>query len=1232
MFDHLPAENASILVASNRAEIRQVVQGILEHTEYQTTLIGDAAAALQAVAVMHPSLVIVDNSLGTTFCAQLKASGGETPMVLVILDSLHPSVIDRFLDAGADDTIMNPIHARTLQQRVTHLLCRQTTEAQNHQMESALNILEERSRLLLDAAPVAIYTKDRDGRYLTANNETLTYHAPGGPIGYTDADLFPSDVASLLHAADLEVMASGEVVVVEETIPTPRGMRIVLSRKVPLRDLNGQVEGVLGISLDITERKQAEEALRESNERFHALFEYSPDAIFLLDATTNIIVDCNQTACLMNGFSREELIGQPIDIVNAYDEGGYNIVHYPHESYVDMLRARPLLQYETNHRRKDGTVFPIEVSTALVAVAGRELILGIDREITERRQTESALRASEERYRLMTQYATDIISRHSMDGVFLYASPACEMLSGYTAEELVGRSIYDLMYPADRAQVLAHHDELLDEQEMFTDSYRIARKDGVFVWFETTSRRIRNPETHIVEEVICVSRDISDRKQMEAAEREQFLLVEALGDASAVLKNTLKTDEALDRILEQAVRVVPHDASSITLLEDDVARIVRCRGFKERGEEEFVLSLSFRVTPENQFYHQLIDLKKPVIIKDVHDDPNWVDSGWIRGNLTVPIILHDKVIGLLHLDSSSVDAFTPEHARRMEAFADQVAIAIQSAQLFDELQALYRATSFLLASFTADNLPDLARQITQAIAKEFGNTDCALGLVDHAAGRIVRLSHPSEFPNRMSIDLLLDGPGLIPAAVRTGEAIYVPDVSKDERYLSSDDRIRSEYVIPLRTRYEVIGVLDMQSQRVDAFNEHDRRILRAFAERVGAAIENMQYANELERRVAERTGELLRVKEQVEAILNNHSDAIIVTAADGIIRQVNKAFSTLFGYEWNPADQESLLAFVTSYDHSLLKETLRESAAGKHPGRLEVVLRRKDDTLFNADVAISPIQESDYQAVGLICSVRDITERKRMELELRNALEQERELSELKSRFVTTASHEFRTPLAMIMTSSELLEKYGNRMNEEQKFERLVRIQTEVKNMARLLDDVLTVNKSVEAVTFDFDPEPINIVEFCRQVVDSVAASDHYQHQFELITIGDNVRVNLDQKFMNDILVNLLSNSIKYSLPNTRIAVRLMCEDYQTVIQVQDQGIGIPEDDQKRLFEAFHRGKNVGIASGTGLGLTIAKQAVELHGGTITFESKMGVGTTFTVTIPNVVIEDRKYDHQNLSH
>jgi len=1130
MSDEALADNPLILIASNRTEIRQAVGGILERAPYRLVDAPDHAVAQEICNRVQPGLLILDSSLGVSACAQLKAQVGANVPVLMVVESLHPVVLDHAFDAGADDTIVIPIHAKTLQHRVQHLL----------------------------------YEQD-NGQHPRTNPDHPTTSA-------------------------------------------------------------------FGVSLDITAYKRAEEALHESNELFYALFEHSPDAVLLLDPATGIILDCNEVAGRMNGYARDELVGLPIDTINAYDYPSLDLAQYGDFDYVELLRAKGKLQYESYHRRKDGSVFPLEISTCLISVAGRELILGIDRDITERKRAEDALRLSEERYRLLARYATDMISRHAMDSVFLYASPACETLLGYKTDELVGRSAYDFIHPGDRATIIARHDDLDDSQEVFTDSYRIARKDGTYIWFETTSRRIRNSQTGVVAEVVCVSRDITDRKHSEAAEREQHLLVEALGDASAVLKNTLKTEEALDRILEQAARVVPHDSSSISLIKDGQARIVRCRGFQDNGEEERVLSSAFIVDMSSEYYRQLILDKLPVITEDVREDSSWVNTGAIRGNLTAPVILRDQVIGLIYLDSRTPGAFTPDHARHLLAFADQVAIAIQNAQLYDELQALYRATSFLFASFQADNLTELARQITQTVVKEFGKADCSLGIVDRAAGHIVRIAHIGEFASGEVPVLSVDGVGLIPAAVRTGQVVYAPDVSKDERYLMSDPRTRSELVIPLCTRYEVLGALDLQSDSLDAFNQTDQRVLLAFAERASTALENMQYAHELERRVAERTNELFQTKEQLEAILNSSSDAIVVTEVDGTIRQVNTAFYTLFGYRVHQGTPSSLCNLAASYDQNLLASALREVAASKQPNRVEIVLRRKNDTLFDADVAISSIQEHNDQNVGLICSVRDITDRKRMELELRRALEQERELSELKSRFVTTASHEFRTPLTMIMTSSELLQRYSQRMTDEQKDERLARIQTEVKYIAHLLDDVLTVNKSAEASALEFAPQPLDVVEFCSRLVEEMRLIDRDGHHFEISCVGDYRLVNLDGRFLRDILINLLSNAMKFSSPNTEIAVKLICEQHQTFIAVQDQGIGIPDEDQKRIFEAFHRGMNIGLVSGTGLGLTIARQAAELHGGTITFNSIVGVGSTFTVTIPNLVIEDRNYDHQDSRH
>jgi PAS domain S-box-containing protein len=974
-----------------------------------------------------------------------------------------------------------------------------------------------------------------------------------------------------------------------------------------------------------TYHQQPEISLQADSQLFRALFKYSPDAVLILEDKT--IVDCNDIFCQMNGYSRDELIGQSIDSLNYFeDEPVFPDVN----EYMHKLRTLGHLQYEAAHRRKNGTIFPIEVSSCLINVRGRELILGIDRDITERKRAEAALKANEERYRLLTEYTTDLITRHNIDGFIQFASPASESLLGYKPEEMVGRLAYDFVHPADREQLIARHKNLPKGLEKLTDTYRVLRKDGMITWFETTSRRLFNPETNMIEDVVSVSRDISDRMAIEVAEREQHVLIQALGDAAVVLKSTLKTDEALDGILEQAARVVPYDSASITLVEGDTARIVRCRGFNERGVEEYVRSLRFSIREHADFFHQLLQDKVPRIIDDVHSYSDWVTSpetDWIHSNVTVPVIVQDRVIALLHLDSTAVGAFNADQAARLQTFADQVAIAIQSAQLYDELRALYHATSFLFTSFDADDISDLAKQITQMVVLEFGKIDCGIFLLEPDDGRLPLLARAGDYLVHSHTQLYLSGPGLIAEALRTGGTIYAPDVRLDSRYLMADERTRSEMIIPLLSRGKLIGVLDLQSPEIAAFTPQDQRVLEAFAERSAEAIQNLQYAHELELRVVERTAELRQTKEQVEAILNNSSDAIVVTYIDSTIRRVNPAFSALFGYPLGEGVGQPLASLVASYDLEVVETSLEAAIMDSRASRVEIALRRKDGSLFDGDVVISPILEREEHSLGMVFTVRDITERKRMEMELRKALAQERELSELKSRFVSMASHEFRTPLTMIMTASELLQNYSHRMTDEQKAERLDRIKTEVKTMANLIDDVLVVNKSVEEAALEFDPMPLNLNDFGKHLLNEIRITDSENHHFELVITGQYVDVYLDQKFLRDILNNLLWNAVKYSAPHTEIKLTLICGLEQTVMMVEDHGIGIPEEDQKRLFEAFHRGKNVGAISGTGLGLAIAKQAVELHGGTITFNSQLGVGTTFTVMIPAVLVEDSTYDH-----
>ena len=249
---------------------------------------------------------------------------------------------------------------------------------------------------------------------------------------------------------------------------------------------------------------------------------------------------------------------------------------------------------------------------------------------------------------------------------------------------------------------------------------------------------------------------------------------------------------------------------------------------------------------------------------------------------------------------------------------------------------------------------------------------------------------------------------------------------------------------------------------------------------------------------------------------------------------------------------------------------------------------------------------------------QEIAQRQRVEKELREALEREKELGELKSRFICMTSHEFRTPLTAILGSTELLRHYSQSWTDNKKQLYFDRIQGNVQHMIQLLEDVLLLGKA-EAGKLKFEPEKIDLVQLCRTLV---AELQYFPGTKHTLVFSEQFRctdVYMDEQLLRQILGNLLSNAIKYSSIGSTVRFTLACEDETVIFQIQDQGIGIPPEDIQHLFESFYRAKNVSNIAGTGLGLAIVKKAVDLHGGKISVMSEVGVGTTFTVKMPRVV-------------
>ncbi len=355
-------------------------------------------------------------------------------------------------------------------------------------------------------------------------------------------------------------------------------------------------------------------------------------------------------------------------------------------------------------------------------------------------------------------------------------------------------------------------------------------------------------------------------------------------------------------------------------------------------------------------------------------------------------------------------------------------------------------------------------------------------------------------------------------------------------------------------------------------------------------------------------------------LLQNVSDAIVAVDTEWRVTSWNKAAETLYGWTASEIMGKPPDDFLhTEYIGLTPDEAIREMIeTGQWHG--EVIEYHKNGTPIHIFNSTSLLRDASGKTIGAVGIERDMTWQQALAAEtatrqhFQDALEREVEMRSLRSRFVSMVSHEFRTPLAAIQSSADLLRHYGPRMTEVQRDTHLGHVQGEVERITELLNDFLTISR-LETVGVQFDPKPVELRLLVRETVDA-ALTSWPNRRVEMDMNGDCPPVMLDYKLIRQATLNLLSNAIKYSPQNTSVRIRLSFYEQVAEIAVHDEGIGIPEADQAHLFEQFYRASNVGNTEGTGLGLAIVRRAVEAHGGTVSVKSAPGRGTTIGFTLP----------------
>ncbi len=536
------------------------------------------------------------------------------------------------------------------------------------------------------------------------------------------------------------------------------------------------------------------------------------------------------------------------------------------------------------------------------------------------------------------------------------------------------------------------------------------------------------------------------------------------------------------------------------------------------------------------------------------------------------------------------------HQRRAERIRQAIYLISEAVHATEDLQSLYR------------RIHDIIRQLTGAENLYIASYDPAANLLSFPYYVDERDPTPPTRPL---------GTGFTEHVLRTGrpllaDAATTSELERDQVCSPHGSRAALWLGVPLSTRDRTFGVLAIQEyHNPAAFGLDEKAVLEFVAEQVAIAIDRRRAMDE----ARESQTRLRESEERFSKGFHGSAGSLSIIAYDDRrYLDVNEGFTRTYGFTREQVINRTSVEiglWPEEGGRERLEQLLREKGFFRDQ---ETVLRRADGRLITVTLS------GDFIEIGgrryVVISALDITDRKRAETELVNALRREKELSQLKSNFVSLVSHEFRTPLGVILSSAEILERYHERLKPEQRATQLEAIGTSVRRMAHMMNEVLLLGR-FDAGRVEFHPARLDLAAFSRRVVDEVSIATGRRCPIELrLPAAPNQNIAADELLLGHMLTNLLSNGVKYSPDGAAVDLEIQHTGDRLTFVVTDRGCGIPEADRDRLFTAFHRGRNVGQVAGTGLGLVIVRRCVDLHGGGISFTSREGEGTTFTAWVP----------------
>lgn len=931
----------------------------------------------------------------------------------------------------------------------------------------------------------------------------------------------------------------------------------------------------------------AQQALIAERQRYQQLFEFAPDAYLVTDVN-GVIQEANRAAATLLKCGQQFLVGNPLACHVAEEE------RRAFRNQLNQLRqVEGVQEWEVSLQLPNQKPLIAAVRVAAIHTwEGQPMGLRwLMRDITEHKRIELELRQANERLHLAANALDGVIYDWNVENGIVDRTQGLVEVLGYPPEEAQPSLDWwtQFIHPDDRQRIRREICHALANSSDFATEYRIRDKNHQYLHIWDRGQIIRNARGRAVR-VVGSTLNISDRKQAEeqaqrnAAEIRQIFnmlpsLVWKFCPSSFEFVYVSEMMAELSGISTKAFLETPQ------IWDDQV----------DLGHEsQEALRIAWEAITQGEPYrviYRFHTLHRGVRWFEVMGRPIYEEGVLYYYGSTTDITERKQAEESLHRLNEELENRVKERTSELEKLNNQlygeIAERVLAQTTLRQREQEYRAL--------VEHAPDIIERFDPQGRHLYVNP-----AIESVTGKL-----PHEFIGKTNRELGISEPNLSVWEQALSRVFQTGEEEQFEFSLVTAQGLKyyqTRLVPEMETDGNLISVLGMTRDITD----HK------------LAIEALSESEERFRQLAENINEVFWIMnvEQFQIIYVSPAyEEIWLRTRESLYQQP---------MSWQEA--------IHIDDRDRVYEAVGKELLGEYDVEYRIV--RSDGSMRWIRDRSFPICNAQGQVYRLAGIAEDITNRKQAELETYKVLQRERELSMLKSSFVAMTSHEFRTPLTAISSSTDLLQRYRNRLSEEKQQAHLHRIKSAVQRMTQMLNDILLMSEA-EAGKLQFNPAPLNLVQFCRHLVEDVQPTAKEQQVIHFTyrsdgTLGgqdtdeiEHKRFDFlsalaawDEKLLRQILGNLLSNALKYSPESSTVQFDLTAKDDRLIFHIQDQGIGIPPADKSHLFEAFHRANNVGTIQGTGLGLAIVKQCVDLHRGEITFTSEVGKGTTFIVTLP----------------